>query len=66
MRERWADGPSSYLGLAMSDFPNLFTVTGPGSPSVFTNMLPPIEQHVEWISECLAYMKAHEYTVIEA
>ena len=66
LRERWADGPSSYLGLAMSDFPNLFTVTGPGSPSVFTNMLPTIEQHVEWISECLAYMKAHEYTVIEA
>jgi cyclohexanone monooxygenase len=66
LRERWADGPSSYLGLAMTDFPNLFTVTGPGSPSVFTNMLPTIEQHVEWISECLAYMKAHEYTVIEA
>jgi cation diffusion facilitator CzcD-associated flavoprotein CzcO len=65
LRERWADGPSSYLGLAMVDFPNLFTVTGPGSPSVFTNMLPTIEQHVEWISECLAYMKAHNRTVIE-
>ena len=65
LRERWADGPSSYLGLAMVDFPNLFTVTGPGSPSVFTNMLPTIEQHVEWISECLAYMKARNRTVIE-
>ena len=66
LREKWADGPSSYLGLAMAEFPNLFTVTGPGSPSVFTNMLPTIEQHVEWIAECLAYMKAHDYTVIEA
>ncbi|MHC4067376.1 MAG: flavin-containing monooxygenase [Planctomycetota bacterium] len=66
LRERWADGPSSYLGLAMADFPNLFTVTGPGSPSVFTNMLPTIEQHVDWIADCLAYMKARNYTAIEA
>ena len=53
LRERWADGPVSYLGLAMADFPNLFTVTGPGSPSVFTNMIPTIEQHVDWITDCL-------------
>jgi cyclohexanone monooxygenase len=66
LRERWADGPSSYLGLAMADFPNLFTITGPGSPSVFTNMLPTIEQHVDWIAECLGYMKESDYTVIEA
>ncbi|MHC4094232.1 MAG: hypothetical protein ACYSVY_28825, partial [Planctomycetota bacterium] len=66
LRERWADGPSSYLGLAMADFPNLFTVTGPGSPSVFTNMLPTIEQHVDWIADCLAYMKARNYMAIEA
>jgi len=66
LRERWAGGPSSYLGLAMADFPNLFTVTGPGSPSVFTNMLPTIEQHVDWIADCLAYMRAHNYTTIEA
>jgi cyclohexanone monooxygenase len=66
LRERWAGGPSSYLGLAMADFPNLFTVTGPGSPSVFTNMLPTIEQHVDWIADCLAYMRAHDYTAIEA
>ena len=66
LRDRWADGPSSYLGLAMADFPNLFTVTGPGSPSVFTNMLPTIEQHVDWIADCLAYMKDHNYTAIEA
>ncbi|MBT5809559.1 MAG: cyclohexanone monooxygenase, partial [Rhodospirillaceae bacterium] len=43
-----------------------FTVTGPGSPSVFTNMLPTIEQHVDWIADCLAYMKDHNYTAIEA
>lgn len=66
LRERWADGPSSYLGLAMADFPNLFTVTGPGSPSVFTNMVPHIEQHVDWIANCLAYMQAHNYHRIEA
>jgi cyclohexanone monooxygenase len=66
LKDRWADGPSSYLGLAMADFPNLFTVTGPGSPSVFTNMLPTIEQHVDWIADCLAYMKDRNYTAIEA
>ncbi len=66
LRERWADGPSSYLGLAMADFPNLFTVTGPGSPSVFTNMLPTIEQHVDWIADCLDYMRARGYAAIEA
>jgi len=66
LRERWADGPISYLGLAMADFPNLFTVTGPGSPSVFTNMIPTIEQHVDWITDCLAYMQDRNYTAIEA
>ena len=66
LKERWAEGPSSYLGLAMSDFPNLFTVTGPGSPSVLTNMLPTIEQHVEWISDCIAYARQNQHTIIEA
>ena len=66
LQAQWADGPSSYLGLAMSDFPNLFTITGPGSPSVFTNMIPTIEQHVDWISDCLAYMAANKHTSIEA
>lgn len=64
--ERWRDGPSSYLGLAMADFPNLFTVTGPGSPSVFTNMLPTIEQHVEWITDCIMHMNRGDYHAIEA
>jgi cyclohexanone monooxygenase len=58
LSELWRDGPSGYLGLAMTDFPNLFTVTGPGSPSVFTNMLPTIEQHVDWIAQCIADMRA--------
>jgi cyclohexanone monooxygenase len=66
LRQRWANGPSSYLGLAMVDFPNLFTVTGPGSPSVFTNMIPTIEQHVEWITDCIDHMTARNYTSIEA
>ena len=65
LRERWANGPSSYLGLAMADFPNLFTITGPGSPSVFTNMIPSIEQHANWITDCIDYMRAREYTRIE-
>jgi len=66
LRERWKDGPSSYLGLAMAEFPNLFTVTGPGSPSVLTNMLPTLEQHVEWISDCIVYLRDNQYRVIEA
>ena len=59
LRDKWQSGPRSYLGLAMYGFPNLFTVTGPGSPSVLTNMLPSIEQHVEWIADCIAHMKRH-------
>jgi len=66
LRDHWADGASSYLGLAMANYPNLFTVTGPGSPSVLTNMLPSIEQHVEWISDCIVYAKSGGYTTVEA
>lgn len=66
LKDSWKDGPSSYLGLAMHDFPNLFTVTGPGSPSVLTNMLPTLEQHVEWITDCIDYLRNSNYTVIEA
>ncbi|NNF80816.1 MAG: NAD(P)/FAD-dependent oxidoreductase [Rhizobiales bacterium] len=53
LREKWAAGPCTYLGLSTAGFPNFFMVTGPGSPSVLTNMLPSIEQHVEWISDLL-------------
>ncbi|MGD2141716.1 MAG: NAD(P)/FAD-dependent oxidoreductase [Burkholderiales bacterium] len=57
LAEKWSQGPRAYLGLMVSGFPNLFTITGPGSPSVLTNMLPSIEQHVEWISECLIHLR---------
>lgn len=66
LREKWRDGPSSYLGLAMADFPNLFTITGPGSPSVLSNMITSIEQHVEWITDFLAYLRDHNFTTAEA
>ena len=49
----------------MAGFPNLFTITGPGSPSVLTNMLPSIEQHVEWIADCIEYMRSRGATLIE-
>ncbi len=66
LREKWEEGPQSYLGLSVAGFPNLFTVTGPQSPSVMTNMMSAIEQHVEWISDCLAYMQEHGHDRIEA
>ncbi len=66
LAELWDEGPSSYLGLAMNGFPNLFTVTGPGSPSVFTNMIPTIEQHVDWIADCLVHARDHRHGRIEA
>ncbi|MBM3647057.1 MAG: NAD(P)/FAD-dependent oxidoreductase [Alphaproteobacteria bacterium] len=66
LRDKWRDGPKTYLGLTMTGFPNLFTITGPGSPSVLTNMLPSIEQHVEWIGDCLEYLRSRGATVIEA
>lgn len=59
LKEKWAAGPRTYLGLASAGFPNLFTITGPGSPSVLSNMLPSIEQHVEWIADCIGYMREH-------
>ena len=66
LQDKWLEGPKAYLGLATSGFPNLFMVTGPGSPSVLSNMLPSIEQHVEWIADCIAYLNDHQYTAIEA
>jgi cation diffusion facilitator CzcD-associated flavoprotein CzcO len=56
LRDSWAEGPKTYLGLAVAGFPNLFTITGPGSPSVLTNMLPSIEHHVDWIADCIAHV----------
>ncbi|MDW8326151.1 MAG: NAD(P)/FAD-dependent oxidoreductase [Anaerolineales bacterium] len=66
LREKWADGPRTYLGLATSGFPNLFMITGPQSPSVLSNMPVSIELHVDWITECLQLMSANGFQVIEA
>ena len=66
LNEAWANGPRTYLGLGIPSFPNLFTVTGPGSPSVLTNMIMAIEQHVEWIRDCLVSMRENDYSTIEA
>jgi cyclohexanone monooxygenase len=63
---KWADGPVTYLGLGIPGFPNLFAITGPGSPSVLANMIPAIEQHVDWIGDCIAYLREHELARIEA
>ena len=66
LREVWRAGPRNYLGLQIPGFPNLFTITGPGSPSVLTNMPVAIEQHVEWITQCLADMQSGDFEKIEA
>jgi len=66
LKEKWHAGPRSYLGLASAGFPNLFTVTGPGSPSVLSNMLPTIEQHVNWIADCIGHLETHAKNLIEA
>jgi len=65
-RKAWAEGPKAYLGLAVAGFPNLFLITGPGSPSVLSNMINSIEQHVEWIADCVAYMREKGLTRISA
>jgi cation diffusion facilitator CzcD-associated flavoprotein CzcO len=66
LAEAWKAGPRNYLGLQVTGFPNLFTVTGPGSPSVLCNMPVAIEQHVEWITDCIARMRADGVQHIEA
>lgn len=65
LKEKWHGGPQTYLGLTTAGFPNLFMVTGPGSPSVLSNMVVSIEQHVDWIRDCLADLREHGYTRIE-
>jgi cyclohexanone monooxygenase len=66
LRREWADGPRSYLGLAIAGFPNMFIITGPGSPSVFSNMVLSIEHDVEWIADCLTTLRTQGKTTIEA
>ena len=64
--EEWADGPRAYLGLAVAGFPNMFVITGPGSPSVLSNVVVSIEQHVEWVVRCMEDMRAGGKRVIDA
>ena len=66
LKETWQEGPKSYLGLAVAGFPNLFIVTGPGSPSIATNVVMAIEQHVEWIGRCVTDLKSKPDVMIEA
>ncbi|GAN76468.1 NAD(P)/FAD-dependent oxidoreductase [Acidisphaera rubrifaciens] len=66
LAEHWADGPRSYLGIAVAGFPNLFTITGPGSPSVLSNMPVSIEQHVEWTADCIAHLRRNNVSTFEA
>jgi cyclohexanone monooxygenase len=64
--QEWLDGPHTYLGISVAGFPNFFTITGPQSPSVLSNMPVSIEQHVEWITECIEAMRETGKTTIEA
>jgi cation diffusion facilitator CzcD-associated flavoprotein CzcO len=66
LKDEWRSGPRTYLGLQTPGFPNLFTITGPGSPSVLCNLPPAIEQHVNWITACIDHMRRHDLRQIEA
>jgi cyclohexanone monooxygenase len=66
LNRKWEAGPRTYLGLMSEGFPNLFIITGPGSPSVLSNMIVSIEQHVDWIADCLETMRERGLDMIEA
>jgi cyclohexanone monooxygenase len=66
LNQKWAEGPRTYLGLMSHDFPNLFIITGPGSPSVLSNMIVSIEQHVDWIADCVTWMRERGLEAMEA
>jgi cation diffusion facilitator CzcD-associated flavoprotein CzcO len=65
LADEWRAGPRTYLGIAVTGFPNLFTITGPQSPSVLSNMVVSIEQHVEWVADCIVYLREHGFAAIE-
>jgi len=65
LREKWGEGPRTYLGLQVAEFPNFFTITGPGSPSVLSNMMVSIEQHVEWVCDAIAALDADGLAAME-
>jgi cyclohexanone monooxygenase len=66
VREKWEHGPSTYLGVMIAGFPNLFMITGPQSPGVKSQMILACEQHVDWIADCVQYLRDHRFTRIEA
>ena len=66
LKKKWEAGPVTYLGIQVAGFPNMFTITGPGSPSVLANMPMAIEQHVEWISDCITHLRERGGTRVEA
>ncbi len=66
LNQKWAEGPKTYLGLMSAGFPNLFIITGPGSPSVLSNMIVSIEQHVDWIADALGHLRSKGLDVMEA
>jgi cyclohexanone monooxygenase len=66
LNQKWAEGPKTYLGLMSTGFPNLFIITGPGSPSVLSNMIVSIEQHVDWITDCIVFMRDRNLVAMEA
>jgi cyclohexanone monooxygenase len=66
LSDKWQAGPRTYLGIGTAGFPNLFTITGPGSPSVLANMVPAIEQHVNWIADCIEHLSGAGLHKIEA
>jgi cation diffusion facilitator CzcD-associated flavoprotein CzcO len=65
LKDDWRAGPSTYLGLQIPGYPNLFTITGPGSPSVLCNLPPAIEQHVQWITACIEHMQTRKLTTVQ-
>jgi cyclohexanone monooxygenase len=66
LRDKWEAGPRTCLGVMTAGFPNLFMITGPGSPSVLSNMIVSIEQHVDWIGDCIAWLRTRRLDCIEA
>ena len=65
LKQKWAAGPVNYLGLMTTGFPNFFTITGPGSPSVLSNMMVSIEQHVDWVRDTLEHLRENDFDTIE-
>ena len=65
LKETWSAGPRTYLGIGSAGFPNLFMITGPGSPSVLSNMIVSIEQHVDWVCDAIEHLRQHGLATIE-